>query len=282
MRTRRLVLVPLVLCGLLARAEDNIEANEIAAGACTKAFAEAEEIYHRTDYNADGVLEYAQSLRGGARAPAVVQPAKLPQPSDEEKQQIAKLIKGLGADEFSAREAAAKELGNVGPKAYGQLQAAQSSEKDVEIVSRCRKLAEQIAQAQAPALSPAMRYGLYSSSTDGDLMLIEKSFAEAECPPGADPATVPAHKGYLFRILTAQGPSALGGARNYISNGRMTLGYALLSFPKEYGKTGKKCFLINNNGTIYMRDFGSKEKTEAFVKGCTLFDPKPDEWVPTE
>ena len=39
-------------------------ANETAAAASCKAFAEAEEIYHRTDYNQDGVLEYATALRG--------------------------------------------------------------------------------------------------------------------------------------------------------------------------------------------------------------------------
>ena len=39
-------------------------ANETAAAASSKAFAEAEEIYHRTDYNHDGVLEYATALRG--------------------------------------------------------------------------------------------------------------------------------------------------------------------------------------------------------------------------
>ena len=39
-------------------------ANQTAAAAACKAFAEAEEIYHRTDYNTDGVLEYAKHLRG--------------------------------------------------------------------------------------------------------------------------------------------------------------------------------------------------------------------------
>jgi len=39
-------------------------ANETAAAAATKAFAEAEDIYRRTDYNHDGVLEYATALTG--------------------------------------------------------------------------------------------------------------------------------------------------------------------------------------------------------------------------
>jgi len=37
---------------------------ETCAVAACKAFAEAQEVYHRTDYNHDGVLEYATALRG--------------------------------------------------------------------------------------------------------------------------------------------------------------------------------------------------------------------------
>jgi prepilin-type N-terminal cleavage/methylation domain-containing protein len=39
-------------------------ANEAAAAAACKAFSEAEEIYRRTDYDRDGILEYAQRLSG--------------------------------------------------------------------------------------------------------------------------------------------------------------------------------------------------------------------------
>jgi len=39
-------------------------ANETAAVAACKAFCTAEDIYRRTDYNKDGVLEYAQHLTG--------------------------------------------------------------------------------------------------------------------------------------------------------------------------------------------------------------------------
>ena len=39
-------------------------ANQTAAAASCKAYAEAQEIYRRTDYDADAVLEYAQALKG--------------------------------------------------------------------------------------------------------------------------------------------------------------------------------------------------------------------------
>src|SRR5579862_8817081 len=39
-------------------------ANETAAVAACKAFCTAEDIYRRTDYNHDGILEYAQFIHG--------------------------------------------------------------------------------------------------------------------------------------------------------------------------------------------------------------------------
>src|ERR1039457_6861831 len=41
-----------------------ITTNETAAVAACKAYAEAQEMYRRTDWNGDGVLEYAQTLHG--------------------------------------------------------------------------------------------------------------------------------------------------------------------------------------------------------------------------
>jgi prepilin-type N-terminal cleavage/methylation domain-containing protein len=50
-------------------------ANETAAAAATKAYAEAQEIFHRTDWDQDGVLEYSTRMGGdgylSANAPAV-------------------------------------------------------------------------------------------------------------------------------------------------------------------------------------------------------------------
>ena len=46
-------------------------------------------------------------------------------------------------------------------------------------------------------------------------------------------APVPYH-GYYFRVLTAQGDDAPGGARDFIINGRMIGGFALIATPAEY------------------------------------------------
>ena len=265
-----------------ARAGDELKANETAAANCCKAFAEAEEIYHRTDYQGAGILQYAQCLHGGREAPPAppIDPSKAPKPTEEEKKTIAKLISAMQDDDFAAREKAFNELKALGAKAYDQLVAGQKLEKDPEVIQRCKKLAQAVNDALTPRPKIDMKYGLLGSGQD-ELALIDKSFGEAECAAGADPAKITPKAGYLFRVLTRQGPAAVGSKRDYIIEGHMTLGYALLAFPKEYGVTGGKCFMINGNGTIFERDFGSKEKTEAFAKDCIEFNPEI-EWKPTE
>lgn len=62
--------------------------------------------------------------------------------------------------------------------------------------------------------------------------------------------------GYSFRILTAQGPDARGGARNYIDNGRMTGGFAILATPVKYAETGIMSFMISREGMVYEQDLG--------------------------
>jgi hypothetical protein len=77
--------------------------------------------------------------------------------------------------------------------------------------------------------------------------------------------------GYRFRILTRQGKSAPGGAYNYIINGRMIAGFAMVAYPAEYGQSGVMTFIVNHNGKIYEKDLG-KKTTEIGAK-MTSFDP---------
>jgi hypothetical protein len=199
---------------LLAGEDAVIAANEAAAAAACIAYAEAQEIYHRTDYNMDGFLEYAQTLHGGRKA-MVKAPdaASLPQPTEEERQKASKFIRDLASDDFAVREQASEELAKLGPKVLKQLQAAQKEQTDAEVLHRCRKLAEQITIAVSPAARMDLRFGLYSSgrdlSVEGDLCLIDKALAEAEWPSGSDGSNAAPKQGYFFRVLTRQGAAAL-------------------------------------------------------------------------
>jgi hypothetical protein len=112
--------------------------------------------------------------------------------------------------------------------------------------------------------SPGKRDGLYWASLPG----------EPESPLGAEFAEAkvgqPYH-GYLYRILTAQGPDAPGGARTYLKNGRMTEGYALIAWPAKYDDTGVMTFIVNQDGVVYEKSLGAN--TSAAARAITTFNP---------
>ena len=69
--------------------------------------------------------------------------------------------------------------------------------------------------------------------------------------------------GYYFKILTAQGGAAVGGARSYLVDGRMIAGFALVAWPAEYGVTGGSTFMVNQLGIVYEKDLGSDTEQRA-------------------
>jgi hypothetical protein len=83
--------------------------------------------------------------------------------------------------------------------------------------------------------------------------------------------------GYKFRILTKQGASAKGGAKNYVVNGNMTGGFAILAYPVEYRNSGIMTFLIGPDGVVYQKDLG--EKTVELAQGITEYNPG-EGWEP--
>ena len=103
--------------------------------------------------------------------------------------------------------------------------------------------------AQRALSSPGKRDGLYWASLPG----------EPESPLGAAFADARAgepYHGYRYRMLTAQGKDAPGGARSYIKNGRMTDGYALIAWPAKYNDTGVMTFIVNQDGVVYQKNLG--------------------------
>jgi len=83
---------------------------------------------------------------------------------------------------------------------------------------------------------------------------------------GSDP-----YHGYFFKILKGQGPAAPLGEMNFVLNGVMIGGFALVAAPAEYGVTGVKTFIVSHDGVIYEKDLGSKTLDE-FQK-MELFNP---------
>ena len=87
-------------------------------------------------------------------------------------------------------------------------------------------------------------------------------------PTGEGPR--PFH-GYLYKILTAQGDQAPGGAMSYFKEGRLTQGVALLAWPARYGHSGIMTFLVNHKGLVYEQDLG--EDTGALAAAIEAYDP---------
>jgi len=67
--------------------------------------------------------------------------------------------------------------------------------------------------------------------------------------------------GYYFKILTSQGNDAPGGTKNYISNGRLSGGFALVAWPAQYDVTGVMSFIVNQNNIVHERDLGADSNT---------------------
>lgn len=118
--------------------------------------------------------------------------------------------------------------------------------------------------AQRLISTPGKHDGLYWPVT-GDESESPLGPAFAEHTPGQD------YHGYHYRILTAQGPSAPGGAYSYLVGGRMTNGFALIAFPADYGRTGVMSFMISHDGQIFEKDLG--KNSAAIAQSMKSFDP---------
>ena len=79
------------------------------------------------------------------------------------------------------------------------------------------------------------------------------------------------YHGYLFRMLTAQGPEAPGGARTYLVKGQMAGGFAVLAWPAQFGNSGIVSFEVNQDGSVFQKDLGPG--TARAAAGITRFNP---------
>ena len=85
------------------------------------------------------------------------------------------------------------------------------------------------------------------------------------------------YHGYYFKILTRQGRHAPGGRYNYIINGRMIAGFALVAWPAEWDNTGVMTFVVNQQGIIHQKNLGPN--TAKTASRMTSYDPDSS-WAP--
>jgi len=86
------------------------------------------------------------------------------------------------------------------------------------------------------------------------------------------------YHGYYFKVLKGQGPAARLGTMDYVIDGAMIGGFALLAWPAEYGVTGVETFVVSWDGVVYQKDFG--KKTDALAPRIDRYDPDGS-WRPT-
>ncbi|HUA97209.1 MAG TPA: DUF2950 domain-containing protein [Terracidiphilus sp.] len=87
----------------------------------------------------------------------------------------------------------------------------------------------------------------------------------------ADPNHHQPFHGYYFAMLDKQGANAGGGAKDYIADGKMTGGFAVVAYPAKYGNSGIMTFMVNQDGVIVQKDLG--QTTEQVASAMTAFNP---------
>jgi len=161
-----------------------------------------------------------------------------------------------GADEMRTRRIGRNEL-----SAMQAVLAYFDAQK--EYAQRDRDGDGVLSYAQKLASTPGRRDGLYWPAD-----------AQGESPLGPRFSSVKPGEGYYgyhYKILTAQGKEAPGGAYDYIIGNRMRAGFALVAWPIRYGDTGVTSFMISHDGVLYQKDLGPH--TATIAGEMKVFDP---------
>ena len=137
--------------------------------------------------------------------------------------------------------------------------------------------------AQRILSSPGKMDGLYWPSAEGEpqsplgpLVAAARAAGYRRSAKTEEPS--PYH-GYFYKVLTAQGPNAPGGAIDYVVNGRMIGGFGLVAWPARYGDSGVMTFMVNHDDVVYQKDLGPQ--TAKLAPAISRFDPDPS-WQKVE
>lgn len=177
----------------------------------------------------------------------------------------------VGKDELLSRRVGKNELATLPVmRAYVEAQR--------EYASRDHDGDEVLEYAQRLISSPGNRDGLYwSPDFYGDESplgpLVAYAQEEGYSPELREEDEIergPFH-GYYFKILTRQGTHAPGGKYNYVINGNMIAGFAMVAWPAEYGDSGIMTFIVNQQGRVFQKDLGPA--AAKIAKKIHAYDP---------
>jgi len=142
------------------------------------------------------------------------------------------------------------------------------------------------AYAQKLRSDRGKRNGLFWRAASGEIMsplgeLVAKARMEGykkEKSVFKEETPTPFH-GYYFKILTRQGKNAPGGQYNYVINGNMVGGFALVAFPSNWGNSGVMTFIVNQQGKVYQKNLGPN--TMKVAKKMKSYNPDKS-WTPVK
>jgi hypothetical protein len=197
------------------------------------------------------------------------------------------LVKVAGGWQFDAAQGAEEIINRrIGANELGALDTCLAYvEAQHEYASADRGGDEVLEYAQRLGSTQGKKDGLYwyvDSDDDEELSpfgpLLADAVAYLEEAKKTDKDHLPFH-GYFFKILTGQGAYPPGGEYNYIINGNMIAGFALVACPADYGSSGIMTFLVSQQGKVYEKDLG--DDTHGIVKSMTQYNPDAT-WVLAE
>lgn len=175
-----------------------------------------------------------------------------------------------GREEILNRRIGANELGAIRVcRAYVQAQR--------EYATVDRNGDEVLEYAQHLRSSPGAHDGLYWPAREGgEMSPLGPLVAQAHFEGYRHERKILANEqspyhGYYFKILTSQGKHAPGGRYNYIINGHMIAGFALVAWPAEWGNTGVMTFIVNQQGKVFQKNLGPQ--TAKLADSMTTYDP---------
>ena len=139
-----------------------------------------------------------------------------------------------------------------------------------EYASRDRDSDAVMEFAQKIRSTPGKKDGLYWAAKEGEKESPFGPLAAKAAQEGYAKENTALH-GYYYRILKAQGKDADGGAFDYLVNGKMILGFALVAYPAKFGNSGIMTFIVNQNGIVFQKNLG-KNSTK-IATAMKLFNP---------
>ena len=228
----------------------------------------------------EGVMDTYAEIRDGAKKKVVMQDVdgrKVIEIGDKLWPLPFPLVKGedgkwsfdtyAGFEEIINRRVGENELQTIETmRAYvdAQKEYAAADHDEDGVLEYARKLISSEGKTDGLYWSPDLGEG---DSPAGNALEEDAALDKAKAGEG--------YYGYRYRIIESQGPNIAGGKFDYVINGNMIAGFALIARPIRYGETGVHTFTVNANGTVYQADLGAK--TETIAAGIRTFNPD-DRW----